>query len=55
MIDYETLVASLRAAGHTVGKVIPVPANAGTAEIPVDGKMLTLEEARQLLADKEPK
>ena len=49
MIDYETLVRSLRAHGHTVENVIEVPSNAGTGELTVDGKVLTVEEARALL------
>lgn len=49
MIDYDTLVRSLEAHGHTVDHVIEVPSNAGTAELTVDGKVLTLEEARALL------
>ncbi len=53
MIDYETLVAALTAKGHTVGDRIEVPSNAGTAELRIDGKLVTLEEARAMLEDAE--
>ncbi len=55
MVDYETLVAALRASGHTVEHLIQVPSNAGTAELTVDGKVISLEEARELLASEQPK
>lgn len=55
MIDFDTLVASLRRYGFTVERVFEVPENAGEAELIVDGKVLTLAEVRQLLADAEAK
>ncbi len=55
MVDYDVLIAVLRSNGHTVEHVIEVPSNAGTAELTVDGKVITLEQARQLLVDAEPK
>lgn len=50
MVDTELLANQLRAYGHTVGSVIAVPNNAGGYEFTVDGNVLTLEEARDLLA-----
>ena len=50
MVDTELLVNALRAYGHTVTHTTNVPKNAGMWEFDVDGKMLTLEEARELLA-----
>jgi hypothetical protein len=38
-----------------VGHVISVPENAGAYEITIDGNVLNLEEARQLLAEDEAK
>ena len=55
MVDYETLIAALEQRGYLVTHAIEVPSNAGTAELMVDGKLITLEEARLLLADAEPK
>ena len=55
MVDYETLIASLQQRGYKVNHAIEVPSNAGTAELMVDGKLISLEEARQLLVDAEPK
>lgn len=49
MVDYDLLVAELKANGHTVDHVIAVPSNAGNGELTVDGKNITLEEARLLL------
>jgi hypothetical protein len=49
MVDIDLVVQVLRDRGHRVGNVIPVPDNAGEYEIDVDGKLLTLEEARGLL------
>ena len=49
------MVGSLEQRGYHVDRVINVPANAGTAELMVDGKLITLEEARQLLEDAQPK
>ncbi len=50
MVDTELLINALRAYGHTVTRTTTVPNNAGMWEFQVDGKMLTLEEARDLLA-----
>lgn len=50
MVDTELLANALRAYGHTVTKTTIVPNNAGMWEFHVDGNMLTLEEARDLLA-----
>ena len=54
MVDTELLANQLRAYGHAVTQVITVPNNAGTYEFTVDGNVLSLEEARDLLsADEE--
>ena len=50
MVDTDLLVNQLRAYGHTVTHVITVPNNAGMYEFTVDGNVLSLEEARDLLA-----
>ncbi|MGI4829291.1 MAG: hypothetical protein ACRYFU_14015 [Janthinobacterium lividum] len=55
MVDYETLIASLQNRGFKVEHVMAVPSNAGTAELMVDGKVVTLEAARQLLEDAQSK
>ncbi len=55
MVDYDLLIASLQQRGYHVDRVIEVPSNAGTAELVIDGKMLSLEEARKLLEVAEPK
>ena len=55
MVDYETLIAALQQRGYNVHHAMEVPSNAGTAELMVNGKLITLEEARELLADAEPK
>lgn len=55
MVDYTTLVASLENRGFKVEHVMDVPSNAGTAELTIDGKVVTLEEARQLLEDAQSK
>ena len=55
MVDYELLIASLQQRGFKAEHAIEVPSNAGTAEVMVDGKLISLEEARQLLTDTEPK
>ena len=57
MADIHLIVQELRANGHTVADVHPVPANAGDYELMVDGEQLTLEQARLVLeadADKAP-
>ncbi len=54
-IDIDVLAQALRNQGHTVGHLLEVPANAGGLELTVDGTVLTLAEARQLLVDEQPK
>lgn len=54
MVDFDTLIAALHGRGYTVDHVIELPENAGEAELTVNGKVLTLAEARQLLVDAEP-
>jgi hypothetical protein len=49
MIDTDLIVKLLRGHGHTVESVFHVPENAGEYEFSVDGTLLTLTEARQLL------
>jgi hypothetical protein len=49
MIDTDLIVKLLRDHGHTVESVFHVPENAGEYEFSVDGILLTLAEARQLL------
>lgn len=51
MIDYDTLVASLRMHGFAVERVIHVPENAGDSQFVIDGKLFTLEEVRLMLAE----
>lgn len=53
MIDYGTLVASLRTFGFNVERIIEVPENAGDSQVMIDGKLFTLSEARQMLAEAE--
>ena len=53
MIDYDTLVASLRTHGFAVERVIPVPENAGGSQFVIGGKLFTLGEVRQMLAEAE--
>jgi len=53
MVDIDLLVAAIRKRVHTVESVFSVPENAGAYEIVVDGKLLNLEEARQLLEDED--
>jgi hypothetical protein len=48
-IDTGLIVEVLRQGGHTVGHVIPVPANAGEYEFEVDGEVLSLQQARDLM------
>lgn len=55
MVDYETLATALRKLGHLVQHPTEIPSNAGGFEIMVDGKMLTLAEARGLLIEEQPK
>lgn len=49
MVDLELLAAALRAKGHTVQHGHKIPDNAGEYEVEVDGRVLTLEQARALL------
>jgi hypothetical protein len=53
MVDIDLLVEAIRNKGHKVDGVFSVPENAGTYEINVDGNLLNLEEARQLLENDE--
>lgn len=53
MVDFDTLVQSLNNYGFAVERVFEVPSNAGDAELIVDGQLISLSEARQLLADAE--
>jgi hypothetical protein len=53
MVDIDLLVETIRKKGHKVEGVFKVPENAGTFEILVDGNLLNLEEARQLLENEE--
>ncbi len=55
MIDYETLVASLRNYGFAVERVIEVPENAGDSQFAIGGKLFTLTEVREMLAEAEEK
>jgi hypothetical protein len=50
-VDVDLVVQSLRDRGHSVGKVIPVPDNAGDYEFCVDDRLLSLSEVRILLQD----
>ena len=52
-VDIDLLVETIRKKGHKVEGVFKVPENAGTFEILVDGNLLNLEEARQLLENEE--
>ena len=49
MVDIDLLVQALRGAGHTVETVIPVPENAGSYELSIDGNIVPLAQARLLL------
>ena len=55
MVDIDLLVQQLRAFGHTVADVHPVPANAGDYELMIDGENLNLDEARRILESDEAK
>jgi len=48
-VDTNLISQALRDRGHTVGHIIPVPDNAGSFEFEVDGGLLSLAEARELL------
>jgi hypothetical protein len=48
-VDIDLLVRALRKRGHTVETTFPVPDNAGDYELSVDGNIIPLVEARQLL------
>ena len=49
VVDTDLIVEQLRARGHAVGHITPVPENAGEYEFEVDGAMLSLSETRALL------
>jgi hypothetical protein len=55
MVDIDLIVQTLRQHGHRVENVISVPENAGEYELIIDGNVLTLEEARQVLEEGEAK
>jgi hypothetical protein len=55
MVDIDLIVQTLRQHGHRVDHVISVPDNAGEYELTVDGTILNLEEARQVLEEDEAK
>ncbi len=55
MVDFDTLIASLRRYGYTVQHTIEVPGDAGSAEFMVDGQLLSLAEVRGLLEVAEAK
>lgn len=55
MPDIQLIVQQLRAHGHTVEDVHPVPANAGDYEFIVDGEAVNLGEARAILEADEAK
>jgi hypothetical protein len=49
MVDTELIAQELRDRGHKVEHITRLSENSGTWEFEVDGRMLTLEEARALL------
>jgi len=49
MVDIDLLVKVLRRRGHKVESPFPVPENAGDWELSVDGNLVTLEQAREIL------
>jgi hypothetical protein len=55
MIDTGLIADQLRAHGHNVSNIIPVPSNAGEYEFEVDGELLSLAETRALLEEDETK
>jgi hypothetical protein len=54
-VDIDLIVSQLRGYGHSVGKVISVPDNAGEFEFVVDGETLSLSETRALLEEDQGK
>ena len=53
MLDTNLIADQLRKQGHKVDEIVKLPANAGDWEFRVDGEMLTLVEARALIADEQ--
>lgn len=51
MVDVDLLMKSLRARGYAVEHGHPIAENAGAYELQVDGRVLTLEQARALLEE----
>jgi hypothetical protein len=49
MIDIDLIVNTLRASGHTVEDVHPVPENAGEYEMIIDGEVVNLDGARSIV------
>jgi hypothetical protein len=55
MVDIDLIVQTLRQHGHRVENIVSVPDNAGEYELTIDGTILNLEEARQVLEEDEAK
>jgi hypothetical protein len=55
MVDIDLIVNTLRANGHKVEDVHPVPPNAGEYEMIIDGEVVNLEGARHVLELDDPK
>lgn len=51
MVDIDLLATSLRRMGHRVDDVTPVPENAGEYELTVDGVVLAMAQAEELLGE----
>ncbi len=49
MVDIQLIAQELRDRGHKVEHITALPANAGDYEFQIDGRFLTLDEARALL------
>lgn len=49
MVDIDLLVQALRAQGHTIEDLHPVPPNAGEYEMILDGNVVNLDGARHIL------
>jgi hypothetical protein len=49
MVDIDLLVQALRAQGHAIEDIHRVPPDAGEYEMIIDGKVVNLDGARQVL------